>query len=100
MVDKFSHHVHLRKGGLGDWCEHCSPRVRHAALTVVAKRDGWSEVSLRLNELANVTSPKTNAHGKKVAREDQRWAARHEPAFGDREKARHERERYARMRRE
>jgi hypothetical protein len=63
---KWAKHAHVKQGGLGTWCEHCSDAERHASLRTVIKKDGAGTVSKRLNFLANVSHSR-------VARKDQRW---------------------------
>jgi hypothetical protein len=72
---KWAKHVHMKRGGLHGWCEHCPARVRHAALRTGAREDGAAVISKRLNYLANVANRENNFRLHEVARTDQRWVA-------------------------
>ena len=74
----WSRHVHVRRGGLGRWCDRCPASSRHRALEAVARRDGWGTVVRRLNFLANVANRRDNERLHEVARTDERWAERRE----------------------
>lgn len=78
MPTKFAKNIHLKPGALHGWHEDQSRETRHAHLREAAARDGWTEVSRRLNFISNVANRSNNLKLHRIARADQKWAAKHE----------------------
>lgn len=75
---KFTMTVRIKPGALHGWHEDQSAETRHRHLAEAARRDGWVEVSRRLNFISNVASRTNNPKLHRIARADQKWAARRE----------------------
>ena len=80
--EKFSKHVHVARGALHGWCDHCSDRSRHRALNTTVRIDGYATTVRRLNYLSNVANRKNNARLHDVARRDVKWLHGHRTAAG------------------
>lgn len=85
MPTKFAKNVHLQPGALHGWHEDQAAVTRRGHLREAASRDGWAEVSRRLNFIANVANRSNNQKLHRVARIDQKWVAKHETPWRRRE---------------
>lgn len=73
MERKFSRHVHVRRGGLHGWCEHCPEHARHEALRRTVRADGYATAVRRVGYLRNIANREDNRGLHRVAGEDERW---------------------------
>jgi hypothetical protein len=76
MPDRFSRHVHPKRGGLHGWCEHCGPEARHRALRETVRVDGYATTIRRLNYLHNVANRSNNRELRSRAESDLHWVQR------------------------
>ena len=74
--EKWSRHVHVERGGLHGWCEHCPEEKRHEALERSVREDGYATTVRRLNFLRNIANRSDNRRLHEIAGEDLRWLER------------------------